>query len=196
LIGAIVLIAIIMVKVAHAQTVGQITFTAQTTTGNGSVTPVLTWATTPAATNCTASGSWTGTKTASGTQTLAAITQSATYNLTCTWPNDTVVVSWTPATKNTDNTTYSDPKAVRVYWGTQANPLASTRDVAVPATSTTVTGLTPNTYVFSATSVNQLNVESAQSTPTTVAISNATATKAIGITVNPIPMPPTNLAAT
>jgi hypothetical protein len=192
------------VNVAHAQT---LKFTAQATTGNGSVTPVLTWCTETAAstgatctnpgpaTSCTASGSWTGAKAASGTQTLAAITQTATYNLSCTWPNNSLTVTWTPATKNTDGLNYTDPKAVRVYWGTQANPQANTRDVLVPATSTALTGLAPSTYVISAASVNLLNIESVPTTPITVTINNATANKSIGVTVNPAPMPPTNVTA-
>lgn len=182
------------VNVAHAQGAGQITFTAQNTTGNGSVTPVLTWTTTPAATSCVASGSWTGTKAASGTQTLPAITQSATYNLACTWPNSTLTVSWTPATTNTDTTAYTDAKAVRVYWNVEGSTTApSSRDVLVPATSTTLGALPPASYVVTASSVNQLNVESVKTNPVAVTLSSASATKSIGITVNPIPMPPTNI---
>jgi hypothetical protein len=100
-IGWLVLLIILAVfsVSANAQAASPtLTFTAQTTTGNGSVVPALTWATSPAAQSCTASGdpAWTGTKAAAGTQTLAAITSSKTYQLVCTWPGDTTAtISWT-----------------------------------------------------------------------------------------------------
>src|SRR5438477_5923085 len=93
-----------------------ITFTAQTVSGDGSVVPALTWSTAPVATGCTASGAanWTGAKGPSGAQTLAAITSSATYNLTCNWPADTTAtVTWTNPVQNTDSTPYTDPLSVR-----------------------------------------------------------------------------------
>lgn len=187
-------ILFVLAPIVNAQTAGTITFTAQSTTGNGSVTPVLTWVTTPAAASCTASGDWTGTKAASGTQTLAAITQSATYNLSCTWTTSTATVSWTPATKNTDTSNYTDPKSVRIYYGQSANVLTATKDVAVPATSTAISPLASGTWFFTATSINQNNVESSQATPpVSFVVGSASGTKQLGITVNPVPLPPTNI---
>src|SRR5678815_2204382 len=69
---------------AHAQTAGTITFTANKTSATGSLTPVLTWSTTPVASSCTASGAWSGTKFASGSQTLATITTSKSYTVSYT----------------------------------------------------------------------------------------------------------------
>src|SRR5688572_4913924 len=60
---------------AFAQT-PTMTFTVKTTTvGGATVAPELTWATTPAASSCAASGAtdWTGPKPAQGTALLAAI---------------------------------------------------------------------------------------------------------------------------
>ena len=56
---------------AQAQTAGTVTLRANPTSATGSIVPVLTWSTNPVATSCTASGGWSGTKAASGTQTLA-----------------------------------------------------------------------------------------------------------------------------
>lgn len=69
----------VTVEVATMPTV-TLTSSATTIAYNGSAT--LTWSTANA-TSCTASGAWSGTKATSGTQTLAALTASGTYKLTC-----------------------------------------------------------------------------------------------------------------
>lgn len=89
---------------ALAQTV---TLTPSVTSGNGSLTTKLTWSTQPAAASCSASGhaSWSGTKAASGSVDLPAITSSGTYTLTlsCDWPVDnTATVTWVAPTTHTD----------------------------------------------------------------------------------------------
>jgi hypothetical protein len=62
---------------------------------NGSFT--LSW-TAPGATSCTASGAWTGTKLASGSLLVGAVTANKTYTLTCNGGTDSinVVVSFPP----------------------------------------------------------------------------------------------------
>jgi len=60
-----------------------LTFTAEVTSGVETVVPVLTWDTIPLADACTASGDWAGGKPPSGTETLPAISGSATYNIQC-----------------------------------------------------------------------------------------------------------------
>lgn len=183
------------ITVANAQTAGTITFTAQTTTGNGSVTPVLTWATSPAAASCTASGDWTGTKAASGTQTLAAITKSATYNLTCTWADDRAVLSWTLPTTNSDGTGYTDAKAINVYASQDSNNLASATPIVLPPTATTTTlgPLTPaGIWYFGLRAVNQRDAVSLMTNVVSKVIGTASGSKSVGITVNPVPNPPSN----
>jgi hypothetical protein len=76
---------------AEAQTAGVVTLQANQTSAVGSLVPVLTWSTNPVAQSCAASGGWSGTKAASGTQTLASISASANYTLTCTWPTGSAV---------------------------------------------------------------------------------------------------------
>ena len=85
-------------NLAQAQTAGTLTFTVNKTAATGSVAPVLTWSTTPVATNCVASGGWSGTKFASGSQTLSTITSSKSYTLTCYWGNGTASLKWTAPT--------------------------------------------------------------------------------------------------
>ena len=171
---------------------GTLSFTTATATGNGSVTPVLSWSTVPVATGCTASGAWSGAKAASGTETLPAITTSKTYNLLCSWADlSQAIVNWVPPTQNTDGTAYTDAKASRVYYGPTSSSMTTTVDVPVPATSKTVTGLATGIWFFNVHAVNQLGVESGPSNTASKTIGSTTSTESVGITVNPVPMPPT-----
>jgi hypothetical protein len=136
---------------------------------NGTLTPTLTWATTPAAASCTASGdsAWTGTKAASGTQSLADFptTTPKAYALVCTWPGTTqALLTWTPPTQNTDNTTLTNLAGYRINWGASASSLVQTVQVANPATTTyTITSLTPGTWFFGVKAYTTQGSESALS---------------------------------
>lgn len=181
---------------ALAQTAPTITFTAQTTTGNGSVVPVLTWSTSPAATSCTASGDWSGTKAAAGTETLPATQFSRTYNLACTWPADTqATLTWVAPTQNTNGTAYSDPKGFNVYFGTSPTAMTQVKAVTSPtAVSTVVSPLAIGTWSFTVKAVNSRDVESDPSNVATKTIAAGAASASVGITVNPKPANPTGLA--
>jgi hypothetical protein len=186
-------ILLLFAATATAQTAGTVTFTAQATTGNGSVTPVLTWSTAPAATSCTAGGSWSGTKAAAGTETLPAIATNATYTITCTWPDTAALVSWTPPTKNTDGSDYTTPKLTRILYGRTAASLTQTQDVNEPATSYQFTGLASGAWFFGVKAVNQADRESALSNVASKVLGTATASRSVGITVNALPLPPTGV---
>ena len=175
-------------------------FTAATTTGDGSVVPVLTWSTTPAATSCTASGdpAWTGTKAVSGTQTLAAITSSKTYNMLCTWPgsSDTVQIFYAAPIANTDGSSLTDLKGFKIYSGTSPTTITQlAADYANPGKlSGTLGPFTPGTYYFIVKAYNQNNVESEPTNPVNIIVgATKSASRQVGITVNPQPMPPTNV---
>lgn len=207
-----VLLALICVAVANpssAQT-PSLTFTFSTTnSGAQALTPTLTWSTTPAATSCTATGGWTGTKAASGTQTLTPITATTSYSIGCTWPGDTTAtVNWVAPTVNTDTSPLSKcatqtetggsclQKFV-VARGTSAETVGTdSREVNDRnATSYAWTGLTPGTHWFSVIAVNSSGIRSEQSTPpkskTITASSTQSRTLEIGVR---IPAAPTNLA--
>ena len=191
ILAAMVILGLLLWKSASA---GTLTFTTTTATGNGSVIPVLSWSTTPVATGCTASGAWSGAKAASGTETLAAITSSKTYNLLCSWADlSQAIVNWVPPTQNTDGTAYTDAKASRVYYGTTSSSMTTTVDVPAPATSKTVTGLATGIWFFNVHAVNQLGVESGPSNTASKTIGSSSSTESVGITVNPVPMPPTGV---
>ena len=186
-------LAMMAAVAAHAQTAGVVTFRASQTSGTGSVTPVLTWSTNPAASSCQASGGWSGTKAASGTQTLAAITASTNYTLTCTWgASDRAVLYWTAPSTNTDGSQLNDLAGFTVAYGTSSPALTRTLAVNdVTARTATVTALTPGTWYFAVRARNSRSLESDNSNiaQKTVA-SSASAASSVAITVSGSTTPP------
>lgn len=174
----------------------EITFTAETTSGNGQVVPVLTWSTEPAADSCIASGGWSGEKGASGSETLPATQSSATYNLTCTWAADNdVTLTWDNPTQNTDGSPYTDPGHTLIEYSPDGQDPWFMQVVDDPGdTSAVVPGLEPGDWTFRAYAVNQADVSSDASNTTVVVVEPAsTDEETIGIQVNPQPGPVTNL---
>lgn len=170
---------------ANAQTAGTITLTANKTSATGSLTPVLTWSTTPTASSCQASGGWSGTKFASGTQTLPAITSSKSYTLTCSWGGGTTTVRWTAPTKNTDGSTLGNLQSFKVVYGTSSSALNQTKVVSDPkATSTTIGSLGAGTWYFAVRAVTSAGTESANSNVASKTINAATAAKTVNITIS------------
>jgi hypothetical protein len=186
---------LLLASMAQAQTTGTITFTANKTSATGSLTPVLTWSTTPVASSCTASGAWSGTKFASGTETLPAITANKSYTLTCTWGNGTVIVNWAKPAKNTDGTTLTDLAGYKVVYGTSSTSLTQSKSVTDPnATAATIAALQTGTWYFAVRAVNSKQVESGNSNVAQKTITGASAAKTVAITITPgttpTPTPP------
>jgi hypothetical protein len=176
---------------ARAQTAGTITFTANQTSATGSLTPVLTWSTSPVASGCTASGDWSGSKFASGSETLATITSNKSYTLTCTWAGGTATVSWTAPTTNTNGTALTNLAGFKVLFGNSASNLNQSKMVNDPrATSTTVSALGAGTWYFAVRAVNTAQLESDNSNVAQKTIASASAARTVAITVNPAPPPP------
>ena len=155
---------LMLATLAQAQTAGTITFTANKKTASGSLIPVLTWSTSPVATSCTASGGWSGTKFASGSETLAKITSSKSYTLTCTWGSGSTTLRWTAPTKNSNGSTLTDLAGYKVVYGRSATSLTQSKSVTDPkATSTSIGSLAVGTWYFAVRSVNSRKVESKNS---------------------------------
>lgn len=153
-----------------AQTAPTGSFTLATTVNaNGTLTPTLTWSTTPAATGCTASGdsAWSGAKAASGTQTLAAFptTTPKAYALVCTWPGDTqALLTWTPPTQNTDGSSLTNLAGYRISYGRAATTLDQVVQLNNPSLTTyTISGLSVATWFFGIKAYTTQGAESALS---------------------------------
>jgi hypothetical protein len=177
---------LLVVGAANAQTAGVVSLSASPSSGKGSVTPKLTWSTNPAAASCTASGGWSGTKAASGSQTLSAIKANTNYTLTCTWGTGAANVSWTPPTTNTNGTPLTNLASFKVLYGTSSSSLNRSKTVDDPTSrSTSIASLTPATWYFAVRSVNSSGAESANSAVASKAVKGATAAKTVTVSVTP-----------
>jgi hypothetical protein len=176
---------LLLASLAQAQTAGTITFSANKTSSSTAFAPVLTWSTSPVASSCTASGGWTGTKFASGTETLPSISSNKTYTLTCSWGSGTATVNWTKPTKNTDGSTLTDLSGFKVVYGTSSSSLNQSKSITgASATSTSIGSLGAGTWYFAVRAVNTAGNESANSNVGSKTITAATAAKTLNITVS------------
>jgi hypothetical protein len=175
---------ILCATASKAQAAGTITFTASPTSGTGSVTPRLTWSTSPVASSCTASGGWSGVKFASGSETVAAITANKTYSLTCTWGNGTATINWTRPTTNTDGSALTDLAGYKVLYGTSTSALTNVKQINDPATtSTSISALQTGTWYFSVRAFNNRQVESDNSNFAQKSITGTSAAKSLTVSV-------------
>lgn len=206
----VLILAAFYVGKAHAQNAPVLTFTSEVTRGVESATPKLTWTTTPAATSCTASGdaAWTGTKAASGTITLPAITSTKNYSLVCTWPGDVeATLRWTPPTQYTNGTPLTVAKYTFAY-GTSAsdtgleNIPTTVKLVTIPAPAVThhLSNVGPaGTYYFCGRAYDAAGTPSAcarnndGTLPSKVITGSATQTRSVAVTIDPRPASPTGL---
>lgn len=162
----------------------------------GQVITKLTWAA-PVGSTCTASGDWTGTKAASGTETLPAAVPPKNYALSCVGTGDTgATLSWVAPTTNVDGsplakcatatTTGSCLARFRVCRGASATTTTDCRNVSNPnATGTPWSGgITPGTHFFAVKAVTGDGVESVFSNAISkTATAGVTWTASVGVTV-------------
>lgn len=166
--GLIALSLAALPAIAQEQPTGTLALSTQVN-GDGTLTPTLTWQTTPAATSCTASGdaAWEGTKAGSGTQTLAPFptTTPKSYALICHWPGQSsALLTWTPPTQNTDGTSLTNLAGYRIHYGTAAANLAQTVQLAnASQTSFTIDSLADGTWFFGVRAYTSQGSESALS---------------------------------
>lgn len=145
---------------ATAATPPTVTLTASVGVGN---VPTLTWSA-PWATGCTANGGWTGTKAASGSQALPAISASTSYGIACTAPGDTsALATCTAPMQNTDGSALTNLAGFRFYEGTSASSLSNMKQVAGSTCENQYTGLSVGTHYFGVTAYTTQGVESALS---------------------------------
>lgn len=177
-------------SLAQAQTAGTITFTANRTSSSTAFAPVLTWSTSPVASSCAASGAWSGTKFASGSETLATISSSKSYTLTCAWGNGTATIRWTRPTTNTDGSSLGNLAGFKILYGTSASALNRTQQVnSATATSATIGALGAGTWYFAVRAVNSNGTESVNSAVVQKTITAVTAAKTVNITISGSPTP-------
>jgi hypothetical protein len=163
-------LALLACSSVYAQEAPSGSFTLSTTVnGDGTLTPTLTWSTTPAAISCEASGNaaWDGPKAASGTETLPPFptTEPQAYALVCNWPdNSQALLTWTPPTQNTDGTALTNLAGYRIHWGRASGQLTESAQLAEPAATTyTVRNLSLGEWFFGVRAYTTQGAESALS---------------------------------
>lgn len=191
----ILLAALLLASNAIAQSAPTVTLTPSVTSGISPVTVTLTWSSTGAAT-CSASGSWTGGKALSGSQTITNLTATASYRLDCKAADSpgSATVSWAAPTVNTDGSAVTNLAGYRVSYGSSASVLSQVVQVANPAaTSYVINTLQAGTYYFAAKAYTTTGVESALSnvvSKTVVAVPGASASANATVAVDTQPKPP------
>ena len=87
--------------------------------------------------------------------------------LVCIWAAsskaDSVTVSWTPPTQNTDGTPLTNLAGYRVLYGTSASSLTQTVQTPQNVSRTVIDGLAPGQWFFGVTAFTSSGVESALS---------------------------------
>lgn len=181
-------VALAFSGLAAAQTAGVVTLTANRTSTNGSFQPTLTWSTSPAATACRASGGWSGTKAASGSQVIPTINTTTTYALTCDWGSGSATVRWTAPTVNTDGSALTDLAKFRILYGTSQTALNRSTVISDPARrSHTVNSLGAGTWYFAVRAINSSNMESGDSNVGSKRVTAASAARSVTISIPPPP---------
>ena len=136
----------------------------------------LEWSSTDV-TSCTASGDWTGNKSATGSETVSVATVDRQYTLSCNGAggdvNDTVnvavvlnnsgtaLLSWIPPTENTDGSSLTDLAGYKIRYGTSSGSYSHIITINNPGiTSYLVENLASADWYFVVTSFNSTGKES------------------------------------
>jgi hypothetical protein len=167
------------VTVTVAAPTPTLSFSANPATVNQNGSTTLTWDSTDA-TDCTASGDWSGNLPVSGSQLISGLTIDSQFNLVCNGPggsvNDTenvsvvlnntgsALLSWTPPSENENNTQLTDLAGYRVYYGVSSGNYTDSIVINNPGlTSYLIENLASATWYFTMTAVNSGGMESEKS---------------------------------
>ena len=167
------------VDIAVAAPLPTLSFSASpdTVAQNGSTT--LDWSSTDV-TGCTASGDWSGNKSATGSERVSVATVGRQYTLICNGAggdvsdtvnvavvlnnNGTALLSWIPPTENTDGSSLTDLAGYKIRYGTSSGSYSDTITINNPGTTSyLVENLASADWHFVMTSFNSTGTESSHS---------------------------------
>lgn len=180
---------VLFAGVALAQTAPTVTIKATPTSGLAPLDVVVSWASTGAAT-CVASGSWSGTKALSGSQTFAGVSTNRAYTLTCSTEGK-ATVTWTPPTQNTDGSAITNLASYELFHAATSAAVSTATAISVPlGTTHVVTGLPNGIRYFGMKAVNDQGVKSNMSALANKTISILSASGVANVTITVKPNPP------
>lgn len=196
---AIALAALVLLSLgncAHAAPV----ITKFTATPASDIAPAdvtIDWATTGASA-CTATGGWSGTKAASGSEVVKGVKSgTTTFSLVCSEGAGSLTLTWDAALKNTDGTNLTNLAGYKIYWGTSPSSMLDVIPVVGQAgvNGTYVhSGLAAGTYYYAVSTISMQGVESAKTATVSAPVALAsTAPSNAPVTLKSQPNPPTNL---
>jgi hypothetical protein len=183
---------------AHSSRAAELpgTFTVTPISGTSPLSVTIAWNVSPfAGGTCTASGSWSGAKALSGSQSVTNLTANASYTLTCSRAvRSSASLSWTAPTRNTDGTALTNLSGYRLHYGTVATDLVQTLQIASPTTTShTMTNLAEGTWHFGVRALAASGAESVMSNVVSKVIASSTethsSTRVVTVTP-PEPEPP------
>lgn len=172
------------------------TFTVTPSNGTAPLSVTLAWNVSSfTGGSCTASGSWSGAKALSGSQTITNLTANASYTLTCSRSvRGSASLAWTAPTRNTDGSALTTLAGYRISYGLSAAALTNTIQVPSPtAVNYIVANLDSNTWYFGVRAYTSTGVESDLSNVVSKLVASSTetrsATREVSVTP-PKPEPP------
>lgn len=126
------------------------------------------------ASQCTASGGWSGSRSASGSFTVGPIDATTTYQMTCQGSNGsglamvTVqvvdrVLRWQAPTENVDGSALTDLAGYMIYWGSSSRSYMGSHTINSPTTTEWEATMPAGTYYFAMTAFDAQNNESGYS---------------------------------
>ena len=151
-----------------------VSLTAADNTVTSGASTTLSW-TSQNATDCSASGGWSGNRNTAGSEVVGPISANTTYNLTCTGSggnslvmitvaiNGSMQLSWLPPTENVDGSPLTNLAGFVVYWGTQSRNYTGNFNINSPATTEWDATVSPGPYYFSVTALDANGNESENS---------------------------------
>ena len=136
-------------------------------------TSTLTW-NAPGATDCTASGGWSGSQPVSGSFTVGPVNDATTYQLSCQGPSGSGLamvtinladktLRWQAPTENVDGSTLTDLAGYVIYWGTTSRSYSGSHTINSPTATQWEASMAPGAYYFAMTAFDAENNESGYS---------------------------------
>lgn len=174
-----------------------ITFSVSPAQCDGKCTPVATWSTNPTASSCTASDGWSGTKLASGSETLAQTTVNKKYTLTCNWgTSGSATLTWSVPTQDTNDQPLATGllAGYNVLWGTSPTVLNKSQVINDPSLTTlTIPSLAAGNWCFQANGFTTQGASGPMTPQVCKTISGSSSSAAsANVVVRQLPKPPGN----